>query len=93
MTQYRRIVKVFLGSPNDVSAERGKFKDILSRVNQVKANMMGFHFDSYSNSFSTDEIYTFADKRYTVSEQDITSDEEHDEGLRYSRYDFEIISE
>ena len=46
MTQYRRIVKVFLGSPNDVSAERGKFKDILSRVNQVKANMMGFHFDS-----------------------------------------------
>ena len=51
----------------------------------------GFRFDSYSNLFDTDELYTILGNKYTLIAQDITTDNEREEGVSYSRYEFELV--
>ena len=51
----------------------------------------GFNFQSYSGAFNTDSTYEFFEKEFTVSERDVTSDEENEQGLSYSEFEFELI--
>lgn len=42
----REVIKVFIGSPGDVTKERELFRDIVSEVNKIKANPMGIQLEA-----------------------------------------------
>ena len=54
-------------------------------------NDNGFSFNSTSNELNTNEIFKIEDFKFSVLEKDITSDEEREEGLEYSHYEFTLL--
>ena len=45
MEIYRRVVRVFIGSPSDVRKERQYFRDVIAEVNNSTANFMRVQID------------------------------------------------
>lgn len=46
MPSERTVLKVFIGSPGDVIAERKVFREQIEEVNRIKANSMGYHLEA-----------------------------------------------
>ncbi|MFB3896035.1 MAG: tetratricopeptide repeat protein [bacterium] len=45
MSETRKIIKVFIGSPGDLNKERGLFREIIEEVNQIKAHRLGIELE------------------------------------------------
>lgn len=45
METYRKVIKVFIGSPDDLNQERNRFREIVDEANRLKANIMRIQFD------------------------------------------------
>lgn len=46
MTVYRKVVRIFIGSPSDLIKERTLFRDTIAEVNNIKANSMGIQLEA-----------------------------------------------
>ena len=43
--EFRRVIRVFIASPSDLSKERARFPEIIAEVNKIKANSKEIHLE------------------------------------------------